>query len=85
MENSYKHQVERIDRLMKIVEADNPHELAMGLLTIDVIMFACQSMWHLKDWILKDPKFGAKDNDEVAAAEKRTSTPGFRRRPCFLA
>ena len=44
-------QIERIDRLMKIVEADNPHVLASGLLTIDVIKFACQSMWHLKDWI----------------------------------
>ena len=65
METSYKQQVERIDRLMKIVEADNPHELAVGLLTIDVIMFACQSMWHLKDWILRDPDFGAKDNEEL--------------------
>ena len=44
-----------------IVEADNPHKWASGLLTIDVMMFACQSMWHLKDWILNDRDFGAKD------------------------
>ena len=50
---------------MTIVEADNPHELAIGLLTIDVMMFACQSMWHLKDWILNDSGFGAKDNDAL--------------------
>ena len=48
---------------MIIVEADNPHELATGLLTIDVMMFACQSMWHLKDWILNDSNFGAKDKN----------------------
>ena len=46
---------------MMIVEADAPHNWATGLLTIDVIMFACQSMWHLKDWVLNDPDFGAKD------------------------
>ena len=67
MPNSYRHQVERIDRLLTIVEADNPHEMAPGLLTIDVIMFACQSMWHLKDWILNDTGFGAKDNKELKA------------------
>ena len=36
--NSYRQQVERIDRLMTIIEADSPHEMATGLLTIDVIM-----------------------------------------------
>ena len=67
MANSYRQQVERIDRPMTIVEADNPHEIALGLLTIDVIMFTCQSMWHLKDWILNDSDFGAKDNKELKA------------------
>ena len=61
MEHSFREQLERIDRLMMIVEADNPHKWASGLLTIDVVMFACQSMWHLKDWILNDRDFGAKD------------------------
>ena len=50
---------------MIIVEADNPHELASGFLSIDVIIFACQSMWHLKDWILNDSDFGAKDKDAL--------------------
>ena len=28
-------------------------------------MFACQSMWHMKDWILNDPDFGARDNNAL--------------------
>ncbi len=62
MEKSYKDQVERIDRLMKILEADDLFESVGGLVPIDVVIFTCQSMWHLKDWILNDPSFGAKDN-----------------------
>ena len=65
MEHSFREQLERVDRLMTIVEADNPYKLATGLLTIDVIMFGCQSMWHLKDWILNDADFGAKDKDAL--------------------
>lgn len=65
MEHSFREQLDRVDRLMTIVEADNPHELAPGLLTIDVMIFACQSMWHLKDWILNDSDFGAKDRDAL--------------------
>ena len=61
MEHSFREQLERVDRLMMIVEADDPHKWASGLLTIDVIMLACQSMWHLKDWILNDHDFGARD------------------------
>ena len=34
---------------MTIVEADNPYELATGLLIVDVIMFAGRSMRHLED------------------------------------
>ena len=65
MEKCHQHQLARIDRLMKIVEADNPYELVKGLMTIDVMIFACQSMWHLKDWILNDAEFGAKDDTEL--------------------
>ena len=65
MKQSYKDQVERIDRLMEIVEANNQYKLVGGLQAIDMIIFACQSMWHLKDWILKDPHFGAKDIEKL--------------------
>lgn len=54
-----------IDRVMKIM-ADNPNPLLGGLLYEDMLMFACQCMWHLKDWILNDPNFGAKDAKELA-------------------
>ena len=50
---------------MTIVEDDNPHTRASGLEAIDIIVFACQSMWHLKDWILNDANFGAKDREEL--------------------
>ena len=52
---------------MRIVESDNPHEWAIGLLPVDVTMFACQSMWHMKDWILNDPDFGARDKNALKA------------------
>jgi hypothetical protein len=61
MEKFYQEQVERIDRLMKIVEAGDPYKVMSGLSFYDVIVFTCQSMWHLKDWILNDPQFGASD------------------------
>ena len=65
MEHSFRDQLDRIDRLMAIIESDNPHHLATGLLTIDVEIFACQSMWHLKDWILGDLDFGASDKNAL--------------------
>jgi len=61
MEKYFQEQVERIDRLMKIVEASDPYKVMSGLLFYDVLIFTCQSMWHLKDWILNDPHFGASD------------------------
>ncbi len=67
MEKFYQDQVERIDRLMKIVEADDPYKILNGLLFYDILIFTCQSMWHLKDWILNDSHFGAKD---IAAVNK---------------
>jgi hypothetical protein len=65
MEKYFQEQVERIDRLMKIVEANDPYTLMNGLLFYDVIVFTCQSMWHLKDWILNDPNFRAADHDAL--------------------
>ena len=65
LENRYKDQLDRIDRLMTIVEADDLHAWVRGLDAFDIIVFACQSMWHLKDWILNDPHFGARDYEEL--------------------
>ena len=65
MEHSYKEQLERVDRLMTIIEANDQYELVGGLQTSDIVVFACQSMWHLKDWVLNDPSFGAKDVGEL--------------------
>ncbi|MHB1897404.1 MAG: hypothetical protein ACYCOY_12265 [Metallibacterium sp.] len=61
---------------MKIIEADDPYKILSGLLFYDVLIFTCQSMWHLKDWILNDPRFGAKDI-AVVKAEIHAS-------PCLL-
>ena len=65
MEHSFQDQLARVDRLMTIIEAKNPHNLAIGLQMIDITIFACQSMWHLKDWILNDSDFGAKDKNAL--------------------
>ncbi len=50
-----------IDRVMKIIMADDPIPLLGGLLYMDLVIFACQCMWHLKDWMKNDPIFCAKD------------------------
>ena len=64
--NGYQDQLKRIDRLMTIVEADHFHDGVIGgLEAIDVVLFACQSMWHLKDWICNDSNFGARDIKEL--------------------
>jgi len=76
MEKFYQEQVERIDRLMKIVEASDPYKVISGLSFYDIIVFTCQSMWHLKDWILNDPHFGASD--------QRHSVRTFMLRAAFL-
>lgn len=65
MANGYRDQLQRIDRLMAIVESDNFNDWINDLEPIDIVVFACQSMWHLKDWILNDPCFGAKNRDEL--------------------
>lgn len=66
METCYRDQLDRVDRLMKIIEADDPYKHFSGLLFYDTLIFACQSMWHLKDWVLNDPGFGAKDHDALS-------------------
>lgn len=65
MEKCYQEQLGRIDRLMAIIEADNPHNIMRGLLFYDILIFACQSIWHLKDWVINDPEFGAKDKEAL--------------------
>ena len=65
MNSGYRDQLDRIDRLMTVVEADDPHAWVKGLDDLDLVVFACQSMWHLKDWILNDAKFGAADREAL--------------------
>lgn len=62
---SWKEQEERIDRLLKIIEATNFLAVAPGLLFVDVVIFTCQSLWHLKDWVLADPEFGAQNPERL--------------------
>lgn len=51
---------------MKIIEEDQFHGgICGGLEAIDVVVFACQSMWHLKDWICNDSNFGSRDIKEL--------------------
>lgn len=65
MDSSYRDQLDRIDRLMTVVESDNPRAWVSGLDGLDMVVFACQSMWHLKDWIFNDARFGAADRKEL--------------------
>jgi hypothetical protein len=62
MERYFQAQVERIDRLMTIMRSPDQTALLGGALTFeDAVIFTCQNMWHLKDWILNDPAFHPKD------------------------
>jgi len=50
---------------MRIVDAQDSSELQGALTFYDVIIFACQAMWHLRDWILHDDEFGAEDSEAL--------------------
>jgi hypothetical protein len=63
MEHRFEEQMQRIERLLRIVDAKDSSKLLGTLTFYDVIIFACQSMWHLKDWILHDEEFGAADGE----------------------
>lgn len=67
MEKIYQYQLGRVYRLMEIVNAQDPDPLMGNLNFEDVLIFTCQSIWHLKDWILNDPEFGAKDPEQLKA------------------
>ncbi len=60
-EGFFQEQLQRVDRLMEIIVALDPAPLIGRLQYEDVLVFAFQSMWHLKDWILNDAFFGAAD------------------------
>jgi hypothetical protein len=61
VQRRYRDQLARIDRLLEIVAAPDQLSLAGNLAFEDVVMFACQSMWHLKDWLVADKSFHALD------------------------
>lgn len=47
---------------MKIIRAPDPYRLNGAIYFYDIVIFTCQSMWHLKDWILNDKEFDPKDS-----------------------
>jgi lysine/ornithine N-monooxygenase len=65
MEKYFQEQLARIDRLMAIVSAPDPYQLIGAISFYDIAIFTCQSMWHLKDWILNDEEFRAKDKSAL--------------------
>lgn len=50
----YCEQIERVDRLLAIVNSTNPYPRMGDVEFDDLLQFAIQSMWHVKDWILND-------------------------------
>lgn len=61
MQPHYREQLARVDRLLDIVLAPDQTAGAGNLDFEDVLYFACQSIWHLKDWIMADESFHALD------------------------
>jgi hypothetical protein len=62
MPRLFQEQVARVDRLLELVNAEDQQAALSGTLMFqDILIFACQSMWHIRDWVLNDPYFAAKD------------------------
>ncbi|WP_158756201.1 hypothetical protein [Dyella sp. S184] len=58
----FQEQVARVDRLLDLVNAKDQEAALGGILAFqDVLVFACQGMWHIRDWVLNDPYFAARD------------------------
>lgn len=47
--------MDRSRRLLAILSADDWTKVASGLDSEDIVVFAAQCIWHVKDWILNDP------------------------------
>jgi len=62
---NWREQEARIQRLLTIINADDPHKLISSLTFEDMIIITCQNMWHLKDWILSDSEFQSKNAAEL--------------------
>jgi hypothetical protein len=74
MERYFQEQWSRVERLMRLVLADDFPSAVNGALTFyDVAILTCQAMWHLKDWVTNDvafkPKNKSKLNDEIHASQ----------------
>ena len=67
--SGYRTQIERVDRLLAIINSTNPYPEIGDVEFDDLLQFAIQSMWHVKDWILNDPSLSDKAkkpvNDDV--------------------
>ena len=55
----YCEQIERVDRLLAIIKSTNPYPRIGEVEFDDLVQFAIQSMWHVKDWIINDPSLSA--------------------------
>jgi len=52
---TYRDQMDRSRRLLAILNANDWTKVASGLDSEDIVVFAAQCIWHVKDWILNDP------------------------------
>ena len=65
MKKRFQDQLDRVDRLLAIVNAPDPFPLIGQLEFTDVVYFTIQCMWHLKDWSLNDQYFMTPDKAEL--------------------
>lgn len=69
-QKGYEDQLERIDRLLVVMNAQDPFPLIGEMLFSDVVFWTIESMWHVKDWVLNDVFFESVKkalNDEIHA------------------
>jgi hypothetical protein len=62
----FRDQIERVDRLLTIINSTNPYPHIGNVEFDDLLQLAIQSMWHVKDWILNDPSLTEEEKNSVS-------------------
>ena len=57
----YQEQYERVQMLLRIIESEDISKSCPAISYYELAILCFQAIWNLKDWVLNDPHFEAKD------------------------
>lgn len=57
----YQEQYERVRMLLQIIESEDISKSCPSISYYELSILCFQAIWNLKDWVLNDPNFEAKD------------------------